>query len=118
MANEVELPRYTLYRSAMPFRPSRRVFEEGIQDAGIVETGSAGILDRHAGSSRPLLERADGIHTATVEVAAAIRGLPLSEQVDVRLAVQTALKLLQWAGRASHATASRAGNRSSMEQPK
>jgi hypothetical protein len=102
--NESEF-RYRLHRAHVSEGPGLAL-QERIEDRGVVEPRPSHIADRHAHSSRPLLEGADRVRTTTVEVAATLRGLGLGQEDDVRLALETAAKLVDWAeGRLHDATA-------------
>jgi hypothetical protein len=105
--NEREFPRYELLRAHFPVAQGPGFpLQERIEDRGGIEPRPSHVADRHPHSSRPLLERTHGVRAATVEVAATLRGLGLGQEDDVRLALETAAKLVDWAeGRLHDATA-------------
>jgi hypothetical protein len=116
--NESEF-RYTLLRSRFVPAGPRLAVHEGIEDAGVIDAGAARILTGDAEPPRHLLKGSNGIRAAALEVEAVLRGLRLGQADDVQLALETAAKLVEWAESRLHdATASRAGNKSSIAQPK
>jgi hypothetical protein len=92
---------------------------EGVEDARLVDAGPARILAGDPEPSRVLLESSNGVRATALEVEAMLRSLRLGQEADVQLALETAAKLVEWAESRLHdANSTRAGNKSSMAQPK
>jgi hypothetical protein len=103
--NESEF-RYTLLRSRLVSARPGLAVHEGVEDARFVDAGPAGVLTRDPEPAGVLLKGSDGIRATALEVQAVLRGLSLGQEADVRLALETAAKLVDWAG--SHAATVRA----------
>jgi hypothetical protein len=104
--NESEF-RYTLLRSRLVSARPGLAVHEGREDAGVVDAGPARVLAGHSEPTRHLLKGSDRVRATALEIEVELRSLSLGQEDDVRLALETAAKLVDWAESRLHdATAS------------